>query len=46
MAPTRELVVQVAEEAARLTPDPEKCRCAAIIGAHKIQQKSAARRRK
>src|SRR5229473_2154502 len=37
LAPTRELVVQVAEEAARLTPYPE-CRTVAIYGGQRIQQ--------
>jgi ATP-dependent RNA helicase DeaD len=41
MAPTRELVVQVAEEAARLTPDPDNCRCAAIIGGQRMRSQIA-----
>jgi ATP-dependent RNA helicase DeaD len=36
MAPTRELVVQVADECARLTPHPD-LRCAAIIGGARMR---------
>jgi ATP-dependent RNA helicase DeaD len=37
LAPTRELVVQVAEEATRLSPHPE-CRAVAIYGGQRIRQ--------
>jgi ATP-dependent RNA helicase DeaD len=37
LAPTRELVVQVAEEASRLAPDP-RCRTVAIYGGQRIRQ--------
>jgi ATP-dependent RNA helicase DeaD len=37
LAPTRELVVQVAEEATRLSPHPE-CRAIAIYGGQRIRQ--------
>jgi ATP-dependent RNA helicase DeaD len=37
LAPTRELVVQVAEEAVKLSPNPN-CRCIAIIGGQRIRQ--------
>src|SRR5207249_1577003 len=36
LAPTRELVVQVAEEAVKLSPNPN-CRCIAIIGGQRFR---------
>jgi len=44
LAPTRELVVQVAEEAARLTPNPA-CHTVAIIGGQRMNQQLAKLRR-
>jgi ATP-dependent RNA helicase DeaD len=41
MAPTRELVVQVAEEAGKLTPHPE-CRTASIIGGQRMKSQLSA----
>jgi ATP-dependent RNA helicase DeaD len=44
LAPTRELVVQVAEEANKLSPHPN-CRCAAIIGGQRFRQQLSQLRR-
>src|SRR5262245_1391183 len=44
LAPTRELVVQVAEEANRLSPNPN-LRCAAIIGGQRFRQQLTQLRR-
>ncbi|MGL4550514.1 MAG: DEAD/DEAH box helicase [Gemmataceae bacterium] len=44
MAPTRELVVQVAEEATKLTPHPE-CRAACIIGGQRMKSQLSALKR-
>jgi ATP-dependent RNA helicase DeaD len=44
LAPTRELVVQVAEEAVKLSPSP-KCRAVAIYGGQRIQQQLSQLRR-
>ncbi|NBO91678.1 MAG: DEAD/DEAH box helicase [Planctomycetia bacterium] len=44
MAPTRELVVQVADEAAKLTPHPD-CRAASIIGGQRLKSQMSALKR-
>jgi ATP-dependent RNA helicase DeaD len=44
MAPTRELVVQVAEEAEKLVPDPN-CRAASIIGGQRMKSQFNALKR-